>query len=81
MDMKEMQDMIKKSVSDLGVAAYLKINGFRCIGRRGRDYYFEFPKEDEHQFNELQVNYLNSAMHDFDAALMSLKKLSDYVAK
>lgn len=67
-----------KCVNDLGVAAYIKLHGYRCLGRKGRNYYFEVENNDI-KFEKLIVEYINSSMHDFDSALMSLKKIGEYV--
>lgn len=72
---------VKKQISDLGMAAYIKIHGFRCVGRKGKNYYFEADEKDCDQFDQLTVDYINSPMHDFDSALMSLKKIGEYLGE
>lgn len=69
----------RRSVGDLGMAAYVKIHGFRCLGRRGRNYYFAVDEAQSQEFNKLTVDYVNSAMHEFDSAIMSLKKIGEFV--
>ena len=66
-------------VEDLGSAAYLNMNGFKIIGKRGKQVYFEVSKGDEQEFNRHKYDYLASPYHDFDSKLMSLKKLGDYL--
>ena len=70
---------LRRSISDLGAAAYLKMHGFKCVGRKGKYFYFEMIDEEVQQFDQLTYEYTNSPMHDFDAAIMSLKKLPEYL--
>lgn len=67
------------SVEDLGAAAYLNLHGFKVVGKRSRAVFFETSREGEDEFNRTKFEYLSSAYHDFDAKLMSLKKLGDYM--
>lgn len=69
----------RKSVSDLGVAAYVKMHGFKCIGRKSRNFYFELNEDQVNEFDQLTFDYANSPMHDFDSCIMSLKKLPEYL--
>ncbi len=73
-------DMARKTVSDLGAAAFVKMHGFRCVGRKTRNFYFEVAEEDLEKFDSLNLEYINSTYHDFDSAIMSLKKISEYMA-
>jgi hypothetical protein len=70
----------QKSVSDLGAAAYILMNHFKVIGRKGKDIFFALssPKYTEQYFDQLKLDYLSSEFHRFDACIMSLKKLEDY---
>lgn len=68
---------VRKPVSDLGAAAYLKMHGFKCCGRRGRHFFFEVADEDVEKFDMLNLEYINSHYHDFDSMLMSLKKVPE----
>lgn len=71
--------MKKKSVSDLGVAAYILMHNFKVMGRRGKDIYFQLDEENtEQKFDQLTLDYLTSEFHRFDACLMSLKKIGEY---
>lgn len=72
--------MARKNVSDLGAAAFVKMHGFRCVGRKQRSFYFEVAEEDLEKFDSLNLEYINSHYHDFDSAIMSLKKISEYMA-
>lgn len=75
----EMKEKTRRPVSELGMAAYVKMHGFRCLGRKGRTFYFETEEGDE-SIDQLLIEYLNSPMHDFDSAIMSLKKMpSEFV--
>lgn len=66
-------------VDDLGSSAYLNMNGFKIIGKKGKLVFFEVNAGDEQEFNKMKYDYLSSPYHDFDAKLMSLKKLGDYM--
>lgn len=70
---------IRKSVSDLGVAAYVKMHGFKCVGRKNRNFFFELYDDQDSEFDQLTFDYANSPMHDFDSCIMSLKKLPEYL--
>lgn len=71
--------MNKKSVSDLGVAAYLLMHNFKVMGRRGKDIFFQLSEENtEKKFDQLTLDYLSSEFHRFDSCLMSLKKIGEY---
>ena len=71
-----MANQFNNFVTDLGQAAYLKMNGFKVLSRRGKAFYFEVMREYESEFARLQLEYLNSQFHEFDAAIMGLKKIS-----
>jgi hypothetical protein len=70
---------MRKSVSDLGVAAYLKMHGYKCSGKKSRNFYFDIKQDESNKFDSLCIEYLNSICHSFDAELMSMKKLPDYL--
>jgi hypothetical protein len=70
---------IWKMVSDLGASAFIRLHGFKTIGRKGKNFYFEIEENQENEFNQLAIDYTNSPMHDFDSCLMSLKKLPEYL--
>lgn len=70
----------KKGISDLGAAAYLKMHGFKCAGRNHRNFYFEIADEDLEKFDMLSLEYINSEYHNFDSAIMCLKKIGEYVS-
>lgn len=74
-----MEGKIRKAVSDLGTASYLKMFGMKCVGKKNRNFYFDLLPEEVKQFEELRIEYSNSPFHDFDANLMSLKKLGEYL--
>jgi hypothetical protein len=67
-----------KPVSDLGIAAYLLMHGFRVAGRKGRIVYFEVAEKDEQEFEKLNFEYLSSTYHSFDSCLLLLKKVGEY---
>lgn len=71
--------MNRKSVSDLGAAAYLVMHNFKVIGRRAKDIFFLLDdKHTSQQFDQLTLDYLSSEFHRFDACIMSLKKIGEY---
>ena len=77
----ESQDMpTGKAVADLGIGSYLMLHGYKVLGRRGKNIYFEVNKEEDNkEFNRLQVEYLGGPLHQFDSYLMALKKIGEYV--
>jgi hypothetical protein len=79
--LSEPRGQLRKAVSDLGSAAYLKMHGFKCAGRRGRNFFFEVADEDVEKFDMLNFEYVNSQYHDFDSAIMCLKKIGEYMAE
>ena len=69
-----------KFVTDLGAAAFLLMHKFKLVGKKGRAFYFECnSKEDEAQFDDLNLQYTSSVFHDFDSKLMSLKKIGEFL--
>jgi hypothetical protein len=77
MEKSNKKPQIKKAVSDLGVAAFVKMHGFKCAGRKGRNFFFDMNEEDIEKFESLCIEYINSPYHDFDAQIMSLKKIPE----
>ena len=70
-----------REIDDLGASAYLNMNGFKVIGKKGKVVFFEVSEQDDGEFERMKYDYLSSPYHDFDAKLMSLKKLGDYMPK
>jgi hypothetical protein len=69
-----------KFVTDLGAAAFLLMHKFKLLGKKGRSFYFDLGnKEEESQFDELNLQYTSSVFHDFDSKLMSLKKIGEFI--
>lgn len=69
----------QKWVSDLGAAAYILMHDFKVIGRKGKDIYFLLNDENTaEKFDQLNLDYLSSEFHRFDACIMSLKKIGEY---
>lgn len=71
----------KRSISDLGAAAYILMHDYKVIGRSGRDIFFLLKEEGEQnsdKFDQLTLDYLSSEFHRFDACIMSLKKIGEY---
>lgn len=74
-----MEPRVHKEVSDLGAGAYLLMHGFSVIGRQGKAIIFGVNKEDVDEFDQKTMEYLSSEFHRFDACLMSLKKIGEYM--
>jgi len=70
--------VIIRHVSDLGAAAYVLMNKYKVVGKRGQAIYFEINEEDLDSFESLKLEYLSSEFHRFDSCLMSLKKIGDW---
>jgi len=66
---------MKKSVSDLGIGAYLMMHGYKVVGRRGKNVFFELADKDVEDFERLTMDYLQSPFHQFDHYIMILKKV------
>jgi hypothetical protein len=65
-------------VGDLGAGAYLLMHKWKPLGRKGRDILFEVSESENKEFEALQLQYLTSEFHRFDACIMSLKKMNEY---
>jgi len=70
----------KKSVSDLGAAAYILMHEYKVIGRQGKEIFFLLTADEQtaEKFDQLTLDYLSSEFHRFDACIMSLKKIGEY---
>jgi len=66
---------MNKSVSDLGIGAYLMMHGYKVIGRKGKNVLFEIADKDGEEFEKLTMDYLQSPFHQFDHYIMILKKV------
>lgn len=72
-------ETILKRVNDLGAGAYLMMHGYKVKGRQGKSILFEVEQEGSIEFEERVLEYLSSEYHRFDACLMSLKKINEYL--
>lgn len=70
---------MRRVVENMGLAAYMKMQGFKIIGRKGRSFHFELSEDDDANFDQLSFEYANSVFHTFDVSLMSLKTMPNYV--
>lgn len=75
-----------KCVNDLGVAAFLLMHeyqddsiGLKVIGRQGKNVWFKHPEGVEADFKRLTFEYYTSQFANYDANLMSLKKIGEYM--
>lgn len=70
---------LRKSVSDLGMAAYLMLHGCSVVAKEGKLIYFECNDEtDEEAIDNLILEYQPpNDFITFDNCLMFLKKLND----
>lgn len=66
---------MRKSVSDLGIAAYLMMHGYKTVGRRGRQVFFEVEEKEAEEMSRLTMEYLRSQYSQFDSCLMGLKNV------
>ena len=69
---------IIRHVTDLGAAAFVLMNKYDVIGKKGQAIYFEVNEEDITEFEQMKLRYLSSEFHRFDSCLMSLKKIGEY---
>lgn len=83
---RDIDESTHKTVSDLGVAAYLLMHeykstslGLRVVGKQGKYVYFNHPKGIDEEFNRLSLNYLTSQFQTYDSSLMGLKKIGEYM--
>ncbi|MCK9459690.1 MAG: hypothetical protein M0R80_08630 [Proteobacteria bacterium] len=84
MERKEVsiEETVRKEIEDLGAGAYLLMLGYKVIGKRDKStFVFQVPLEDERNFEDDQMAYLNSDFHRFDACLMSLKKIHNFLPR
>jgi hypothetical protein len=76
----ELEPVVRKTVDDLGAAAYLLMMGWKVIGKREKSFVFEVEQSSEMEFSNHHLEYLNSDFHRFDSCLMSLKKMHQQVS-
>lgn len=76
----------QKTVSDLGVAAYLLMHeyranklGIKVVGKKGRYVHFLVPEDKNEAFDRLSYEYLPSQFQTYDSNLMALKKIGEYM--
>jgi len=62
-------------VGNLGLAAYLKMQGCKVTGRGGNVVFFECTEEDRAKMNQHKIDYVNSAFAEFDGWLMTMKNM------
>ena len=70
---------VHRNVTDLGIAAYVLMHGYKVIGKQGRSVYFEMEESEVDSFERLSLDYLSSDYHRFDSCLMSIKKIGEYM--
>lgn len=82
-----LDEAIHKTVTDLGVAAYLLMHeyrknpaplGVRVIGKKGKNVFFSHPIGKDQEFKRLSYEYLPSQFQTYDSNLMALKKIGEY---
>ena len=74
-----MGDVQQRELNDLGAGAYLMMHGYKVIGRKGKAIVFEVEDSGIKEFEDRKMEYLRSEFHRFDACLMSLKKIGEYM--
>ena len=78
----EIEETVRKEIEDLGAGAYLLMLGYKVMGKRDKStFVFQVPVKDERNFEDDQMAYLNSDFHRFDACLMSLKKIHNFLPR
>lgn len=78
--MNENKDkLVRKCITDLGIAAFVSMHGFKFCGRKGKNIFFDVKENDINDFDKLCFEYFSSACAVFDDHLMKLKKLNDYL--
>ena len=74
---------IKKTVSDLGVAAYMLMHGYTVTAKRNREIEFELDDQEQcEEFDKLLLEYQPpNEYYTFDSCLMFLKKIDISVSE
>lgn len=72
---------MRKTVTDLGAAAYLLMHGYKVVGRMGKEFIFEIADGENSEFEQKKLEYLSSEFHRFDSYIMSLKKIGEFSPK
>ncbi len=67
--------MVIGTVKDLGMAAFMKMKGYKLLKRRGKEFDFAINESEQEEFEKDQIEYVNSSFAEFDAQIMNLKKL------
>jgi hypothetical protein len=63
-------------IGNLGLAAYLKMQGCKVTGRSGNIIFFECKDSDESdRINQYKIDYVNSIFAEFDGWLMTMKNM------
>ena len=70
-----------RHVTDLGAAAFILMNKYKLVGKKGQAVYFEMPEDELEVFEELNYEYIRSDFLKFDSCLMSLKKTREHIPK
>lgn len=63
------------TAKDLGLAAFLLMNGYKMHRRRGKEFDFIINEEDREEFEATKVEFINSSFCEYDNTIMALKKL------
>ena len=72
-----MSDNGKKKVvvKDLGMAAYIKLQGYNLYRREGRGFSFLIEDGQTEEIEALKAEYINGPFHKFDSEILALKSL------
>jgi hypothetical protein len=73
-----MSKKVMRHITDLGAAAYVLMNKYKIVGKRGQAVYFEVAEEELESFENLNYEYISNEFHQFDSCLMSLKKTREH---
>ncbi len=74
-----MSKKVIRHVTDLGAAAFILMNKYKVVGKKGQAIYFEINENEIDAFESMKLDYLQSEFHRFDSCLMSLKKIGEYM--
>lgn len=70
---------IIKQITDIGCSAFMRMEGWRLVGKSNRSIFFEINAEDEKDFDTKCFEYSNSVFATFDHNLLTIKKLKEYM--
>jgi hypothetical protein len=76
--MTDTEKQVRKQISDLGIAAWLNMHGYKFVGKKGRTVYFDIKETEVKEFEKLYFEYFDSLCSKFDMCLLNIKKFGEY---